>query len=185
MKWLEQRREIANQTGDPLEVAGDLRLIARFHLEQGRAREAAELFGEAAELSESADVSHKVRERQRRTRLSREAIIAVALGDLGLAREKANEYVRKISLFEGPTELRRAFAMEGEINLSAKDFPAALSSLAQADQSDPRILWLQAIASQQSGDNVAARQFAERIVNFNEPVYGYALYRDRAKDLLR
>ena len=110
--------------------------------------------------------------------------IAVALGDVVLAREKANEYVRKIALFEGPSELRQASALIGEIEIAEGDYAAAIDSLAQADQSNPRILWLQALASQKIGDLETARGFAEEIVHFNEPVYGFALYFDRARELM-
>ncbi len=184
LKRLQECKALAEGADDQMAISSDMRIISDFMLEQGRVDEAEAMNQLSLDTAERADVSAYVKASLRRRHIYRVARVALARGDLDLARAKTVEYAEKAAMFEDPREIRRQHELEGEIYLAAEDPLAALASLAQADPNDPRVLLLQALANRDAGNLDTSRIQAERVVNFNEPTYGYALYRARAEALL-
>ena len=82
---------------------------------------------------------------------------------------------------EGPTLAYLA----GYVELHLKNYAAARTELAKADQDDPFILMLQAQAAEKAGDRAAARGFWEKALELNAHSLQNAFARPLAKKALR
>ncbi len=180
---LAKRYEIAAATDDKSTLSGDLNLMGNVLLEKGDPQGASAKFREAVEMIEQADVSDDVKEGTRRNHVYLEARAAVATGDLETATGKLEEYRQRAAVKSIPFELRRTHELAGVIALHRDDYDTALTELEQANQQDPRVLYLQALACQGKGDEEGTRQFASRAASFNQLNLNLAYVRARAQKL--
>jgi hypothetical protein len=142
------------------------------------------MFEESMTAVDSAGVSDAVKQTQQRNHIYRLALVAIARGSLDLGRELALDYRREVSQFEDPFEVQRQFELSGEIALADNEPATALTRLALADQSNPRILLLEARAHLANGNSAEARAAAQSIVAFNQPRMDFAIYWRQARKLL-
>lgn len=175
--------ELSQAADDDMAVAADLRL--RGDLEQllGDIDAAEDFYLRSLEATDRADVSDYVKASVRRNHLYREARMAAARGDLDLARSKAAEFRRAVQVLRDPFEVKRSHQLDAEIAVAEGDFDAALSELAQADDALPIVLYLRALAERGKGNTAASRELAKRLLEFNEPTYGWAAFYQRANEL--
>jgi hypothetical protein len=70
------------------------------------------------------------------------------------------------------------------IALQERNFDQAAGELAQADQQDPYVLYLTAVAYQAKGDSTKAKDLAAKSANMNTlPTLNYAFIRAKAKQM--
>jgi tetratricopeptide (TPR) repeat protein len=175
---------LAQEIDDRGTMSGDLNLMGDILLHAGIPDEAAVRYGEAIKEIELAKVPEEVKEATRRNHHYDLARVALATGD-----EAAAE--REIALFaelaEGvglPAELRQAHELKGRSALAKGDFATALAELEQANQRDPRVLYLMAIACSELGDDERAMELGYKAANWNALGLNYAYIRGPARQLI-
>lgn len=81
-----------------------------------------------------------------------------------------------------PFEVRQGHELAGRIALAEKNYAAAASELGQANQQDPQVVYLLAVALQGKGDARAAKDAAVQAADWNalSNTYGYVRGKARA-----
>jgi tetratricopeptide (TPR) repeat protein len=175
---------IAEAGQDMATVSGDQNLMGNILLEAGRPEPALEKFTRQVEAIEKASVPAEVKEAVRRNALYDEARVALARKDLPTAKARAASYAGLVAAKKIPFEVRQQHELLGRIALETKDHAAAVAELEQANQQDPRVLYLLAVALQGKGDAARAREVCARAADFNGIAPNYAYVRSRAKQML-
>ncbi len=164
-------------------LANDYNFIANTLLEAGRADEAGTTFALQIATSDKANLPAEVKETTRRGGLYDAARVALAKHDVATAKAKAAQYATQVAAVKNPFELRQHHELEGMIALEDKKFGVAVSELARANQRDPRVLYLQAVALKGAGDASAAKAMATKAADFDGLAPDYAYVRARARAL--
>jgi len=133
---------------------------------------------------EKASVPAEVKEAVKRNALYDQARVALAKKDLPTARARAETYAGLVATKKIPFELRQQHELAGRIALETKDHATAAAELEQANQQDPRVLYLLAVALQGKGDKARATEVCTRAADFNGIAPNYAFVRSRAKQML-
>ena len=119
-------------------------------------------YAKAVEVIERADVSEEVKEATRRNHLYAEALVALKSGDLAAAKEKARAYRMKAEGSAVAFELQQAHELAGMIAAQEGNAEVAIAELQQANQQDPRVLWMLSRAYERKGDSDRARAIASK-----------------------
>jgi tetratricopeptide (TPR) repeat protein len=162
-------------------VAGDLNLIGDILREAGRLDEAMAKYTASLAASEKARVPEEVKEAARRNHLFEQGRVAVAKNDLAAARARAADYAAKVAIRKAPFEVRQQHELAGLIALADKQYTTAAQELAQANQQDPRILYLTALAWRGAGDSAKASAAMAKAANFNALNFGWGFVRQKAR----
>jgi tetratricopeptide (TPR) repeat protein len=170
---------------DLVSLAGAYALMGNVLLEAGRVDEAEARFRERDETIARADVAAQVKEGARRQALFDEARVALARNDLATARARAAAYEKAVEVRKIPFELRQDHELEGRIALAQQDYAAAAQALRQANQQDPRVLYLAAVAYKGEGNLQAAKQAGVLAADFNGLSATYGYVREKAKAMLK
>ena len=169
----EAERDAASLSGDLVQMADVLR-------EAGRFDAAAAKYAEAVKVIDQADVPQQVKDGTRRNHVFEESRLAIARGDLAAARSKAAEYASLSAARKAPFEVRQLHELRGSIALAGKRGAEAVKELAAANQQDPRILYLTALALRESGDARQSAVFARKAAHFNALAFNYGFVRSKA-----
>jgi tetratricopeptide (TPR) repeat protein len=172
---------LAEEAHDGASMAGDLTQMGDILREAGRYDEALAKYGDAVRTIEKADVPEPLREATRRNALFEEARVAVARNDLATARAKAAEYTRQVAVRKVPFEIRQQHEITGLIALADKRGSEAVREFQQANQQDPRIIYLTGVASQEAGDSRKGAEMIAKAANFNGLGFNYAYVRAKAR----
>jgi tetratricopeptide (TPR) repeat protein len=180
---IEKEAAIAKATNDKATLSGDWNQIGDILLEAGKADAALARYKEQIATMESANVPAEVKEATRRQHLFDEACVALAKHDLATAKARAAAYATQVAAKRIPFEMRQQHELAGRVALEEKSYAAAATELEQANQQDPRVLYLLAVALQSKGDAQRAQSVATRAANFNGLSPTYAFVRGKAKSL--
>ena len=175
--------KIAEASGDLATMSGDLTQIGDVLREAGRLDEALSHYAEAVAMINKASVPEEIKAATRRNHLFEEARVAVARNDLASARSKTAAYAKEVNLKNRPFEVRQLHELEGMIALADKQFAKAERELKQANQQDPRILYLTALAVKGAGDTARAATLAAKAAKFNGLNFNYAYVRSKARTI--
>ncbi len=182
---VEKMRTIAETGRDFAALAGDFNLAGEILLESGQPDKALASFAEQAPAIEKAAAPREVKEATRRNALFDEARVALARKDLAGARATAEKYATAVAALKIPFELRQQHELAGRIALDEKDYARAVAELEQANQQDPRVLYLRALALQGKGDAAQARAVGAKAADFNGLAANYAFVRTKAAAIAR
>jgi len=181
---VQKMHAIAEADQDLATMAGDLNLMGDILLEAGQPDKAMAKYARQLEVIARADVPAEVKEAVRRNALFNEACVALAKKDLRTAKAKAASYAQQVAAKKIPFEMRQQHELLGRIALEEKGYPAAVAELEQANQQDPRVLYLLGLALEGKGDAARARAVLSRAADFNGLANNYAYVRSKAKDRL-
>jgi hypothetical protein len=148
--------------------------------EASRFDDAAAKYAEAVRVITAASVPEEVKAATQRNAMFEASRLAAERGDVTTAKAKAGEYERQIATRHAPAERRQHRELLGLIALAEKRAAAAVQEFAQANQQDPRILYLTALASREAGDTQKAAAFAAKAAKFNGLAFNYAYVRNKA-----
>lgn len=179
-----ERFALAEEDDDPVSMAGDRVLMGQILLESGDTDRALKRFIDSVQLVGTAGVPDDFTANTQRNFLYWKARVALKQDRLDDARAELTAYREQVEQRQVPFELRRLHELDGELALAGGDSVAALESLRQANQQDPRILLLTAQAHQAAGNLEEARKFAAQAAHYNGLVVGYAFVREPALSLL-
>lgn len=175
---------IAQADNDLAALAGDLNQMGDILLEAGRVDEAAAKYREQVATIDRANVPAEVKEATHRQHLFDQARVALARQDLAAAREKEAAYAAAVAAKKIPFEMRQQHELAGGVALEEKRYAEAAAELQQANQQDPRVLYLLAAALQGKGDAVKAREVGAQAADFNGLSATYGFVRGKAKAML-
>jgi tetratricopeptide (TPR) repeat protein len=180
---IEKAAAIAKASADNATLSGDWNQIGDILLEAGRADEALARYKQQVATMDEANVPAEVKEATRRQHLFDEARVALARKDLAGAKAKSEAYASAVAAKRIPFEVRQQHELAGRVALVEKDYAGAVKELEQANQQDPRVLYLLATGLQGKGEVPKANSVAARAANFNglSPTYGFV--RAKAKTL--
>jgi lipopolysaccharide biosynthesis regulator YciM len=147
----------------------------------GRRRHALQ---EQQAIIDKADVPAQVKEQTHRQAIFDEARVALARNDVATAKTRAAAYSSAVSAKQIPFEVRQGHELAGRIALAEKNYPAAVAELKQANQQDPRVLYLTAVALQGSGDAARAKEDGAQAAEFNGLSATYGYVRGKAKAMI-
>jgi len=182
---IQKMRDLAEADRDLAAASGDDNQAGEILLESGALDKAAAKFRETVEVIERAEVPAEAKEAARRNALWDDARVLIARGDLAGATAKAEEYSRQVAVKKNPFEMRQDHELKGRLALARKDHKTAAAELKQANQQDPRVLYLLAVAQGGSGDKAGARESAARAADFNGLSANYGFVRVKAKELTK
>jgi tetratricopeptide (TPR) repeat protein len=172
---------LAEGDNDRASMAGDLTLMGDVLREAGRLDDASAKYAEAVKVMSSAQVPEEVKEANRRNHVFEEARVAIARNDLATAKAKSAEYAKQVAVRKAPFEVRQQHELAGLIALADKRGAEAAQELLQANQQDPRILYLTSLAYQAAGDTQRASTFARKAADFNALNFSYGYVRAKAR----
>ena len=178
-----QKMSAIDQAGkDLVALSGTYNQMANILLEAGRVEEAAAKFRDQVAAIDKAEVAAQVKEATHRQQIFDEARVALARNDLPAAKAKASAYATAVNARKIPFEVRQSHELAGRIGLAEKNYTAAAAELRQANQQDPRVLYLVAVALQGKGDARAAKDAAVQAADWNalSNTYGYVRGKARA-----
>jgi tetratricopeptide (TPR) repeat protein len=184
VREIEREYALDARLADTANMSGDAQLIGNILLNAGRAEQAGTQFRQALDLVEKSSLSADVKQDTRLADRYNQGRIALAKGDLATARTEAAAYAAGASQRQNSFRLKQAHELEGQIALAGRDYSAALSHLGQANQQDPQVLYLTALAHRGHGGTALARALAAKAANANVlPLASYAFIRAKAKKL--
>jgi tetratricopeptide (TPR) repeat protein len=147
---LEKMAAIDEAGQDRVALSGVLAQMGNVLLEAGRVvDEAAAKFAERGAAIDRSDVTPQVREATHRQALFDEARVALVRNDLTTARAKAAAYAKEVAVKSIPFEVRQGHELAGRIALAERSYASAVAELRQANQQDPRVVYLTAVALQE------------------------------------
>ena len=171
---------LAEAEGDAGSISGDLVLMGDILREAGRFDEALARYADAVAMADKAQLPPETKEATRRNHLFEEARVAAVRSDVAAARTKTAAYEKAIAGKNRPFETLNRHELLGLIALAEKKYPAAAQELAQANQQDPRILYLTAVALREAGDRSKAAAMAAKAAKFNGLAFNYAYVKAKA-----
>ncbi len=180
----QKRFDIAAATDDRPAMSGDLNLIGRILLRAARPEEAAAKYDEAVAMMEISDTTDDVKEAVRRNHLFDAARVALRQGELAAATDLAAAYDEAVAMHNVRGEIQQSHQLQGMLALAGGDPKAALFDLANANQQNPEVLMLNAVAFSAAGDDEAARAACRQVIDFNQPSFILAFVRGEARRLL-
>jgi tetratricopeptide (TPR) repeat protein len=179
----EKLTQLSTKAGDQGQLANDLQFEGVILLEAGKPDAAAAKFKAQLEATERATLPADVKATTRRNALFAAGRVAIAKRDLAAAKARLAEYATQVAVKKVPFEVKNQHELAGMIAIETKDWKTAIAELAEANQRDPRVLYLQAVALAGAGDP-KARDMAKRAAEFNELGFNWVLIHRGAKALL-
>jgi tetratricopeptide (TPR) repeat protein len=179
-----EEEAIAKADQNLLAQSQDEAFLGTLALEAGDFDQAQARFAESAALNQRASVPDAAKEAQARALVFNQARLALARRDLSAAAARTAEYRALAAQKKVPFELWQAHELAGWVLLEKQEFVGARAELAQANQQDPRVLYLTALALAGEGEVAAARAMAGRAADYNEVTNpNFAYVRSAAKKL--
>jgi len=182
---LARLEEAASLSGADIEARAELLgLAGDVLLETGSADLALARYRDAAEAIEGAPLAPDVKRHARLHRLYREARVALAHSDLATARQKAAEFRRTVGRGRNDDAADLFNELGARIAMAAGDHREAAGKLERADQSDPRVIYLTAVAYSDLGRSQEAAARCRRVLEMSEPRFELAYVRPKARALM-
>jgi tetratricopeptide (TPR) repeat protein len=176
---------IATKANDFGQLAFDYNFAANTLLEANRPDEAAKQFAAQLAASDKSTIPADAKQTAKRNGIYDDARVALAKHDVATAKRLSASYTAAVAQKGIPFEVRQGHELAGMIASAEKSWKTAVVELAQANQNDPRVLYLAAIALQGSGDAAKAKAMAVKAAEFNGLALNYGYVRTKAKELAR
>ncbi len=181
---VQSRYDIAAENDDRVAMSGDLNLMGDMLLEAGFSEEASARYEASVEMMEASEATDDIKEAVRRNDIYESARLALAARDLETAENLADDYREAVALHNVRFEVQQSRQLDGLVALASGEPEAALFELANANQQNPRVLLLNALAFSAAGDREAARAACLQVVNFNQINFNLASVRGTAQRML-
>ena len=172
---------LSEAEGDLATMSGDLNQMGDVLREAGRLDEAAAKYAESIAAIDKAKVPAEVKAGTHRNQVFEDGRLAIARKDVATAKAKLAEYTKLVAVRKAPFEIRQQHELTGLIALAEKRPAAAVQELSQANQQDPRVLYLTAVAWRDAGDSQKAAAFAAKAAKFNGIAFNYGYVKKKAR----
>jgi tetratricopeptide (TPR) repeat protein len=168
----EKENDAAGQSVD-LNQIGDILREAR-HFDDALAH-----YKLSVAVLEKSQVPEEVKAAARRNLIFEEGRVAAMKKDLATAKTKSAEYAKQVTIKKRPIEVRQQHELAGMIALAEKHGDAAVAEFKQANQQDPRILYMTSQALTVAGKSDEAAKFSNKAEKFNGLSFNYAYLRSK------
>jgi tetratricopeptide (TPR) repeat protein len=184
IEHIEMGRALAVADSDAATAAGDDVLIGSILREAGRFDQSLARYAKAVETMNAATgVPAEFKSGVVRNALFHQGRVAVARGDMATAKARLASYTEQVAASGIPFEVRQQHELAGMVALADKDYATAHTELALADQRDPRVLMLTALAYQGAGDADQAMEAAVAVADYNSLHFNYGFVKKKAEDM--
>jgi tetratricopeptide (TPR) repeat protein len=184
VKSIEQEYAYDAKLADTANMSGDAQLIGNILLNAGHTDAAAKQFWQALDLVERSSLSDQVKQDTRLADHYNKGRVALAKGDVPTAKTEATAYLDGATERQNKFRIRQAHELEGRIALAEKQYDEAIMHLGQANQQDPEVAYLTALAYQGKGDGAKAKELAAKAAQANVlPLVSYAFVRAKARKM--
>lgn len=185
LEQLNQMYSIAEKANDAPAMAGDLGNMGNILYEMGKYDEAAAKYEKAMQTMLNSGLEQEVIENAKRLNLYNAGKVALAKGDLKLAKEKSQELLMAATEVNNTFQLWLAHELMGMIALSEKNWDKAIEELNQANQQNPYTFYRLAKAYEGKGDHDKAMEYYGKAANDNTlNSMNYAFIRSKAHEML-
>jgi tetratricopeptide (TPR) repeat protein len=182
LKEMQRQYDLGAGIGDTAAMAGDLISMGDILLNAGKPDDAKKRYEQALDLQEKSGLPSEVKEDAKLGHHYNLARVALAKNDLETAKAEAATYLTGATAEQNPARTRQAHEVAGGIALKEKKFDQAIDELGQANQQDPYVLYLIALAYQGKGDQGKAKEmFRQAAESYTLPTLNYAFIRAKAK----
>lgn len=171
---------LAEAEHDAGTMSGDLVQMGDVLREAGRLDDARTKYTKALRVVNESQLPEEVKAATRRNHVFEEARLAVAGKDLATARAKALDYEKLVAPRNAPFEIRQQHELAGLIALLEGRYPAAVKEFDLANQRDPRVIYLAAVAAHGAGDATRGAALARKAAQFNEISFNFAYVKTKA-----
>ncbi|HET6836737.1 MAG TPA: tetratricopeptide repeat protein [Gemmatimonadales bacterium] len=182
LKEMQNQYDLGAKIGDTAAMAADAVSMGDILLEAGTPDAALKRYEQALNLRLKSGLPDEVKEDAKLAHHYNGGRVALKKNDVARAKVEAKAYLDGAAAKNNDTRIRQAHALAGMIALREKKYDEAISELGQADQQDPYVIYLVALAQQGKGDQTRARQTFKRAAEmYLLPTLNYALIRAKAK----
>jgi tetratricopeptide (TPR) repeat protein len=182
LKEMQRQYDLGARIGDTAAMAGDLVSMGDILLNAGRPGDAKKRYDQALAIQEKSGLSNEVKEDAKLGNHFDLGRVALAKNDLQTAKSEAETYLNGAKEKENPGRIRQAHELAGRIALKEKQFDQAVDHLGQANQQDPYVLYVTALAYQGKGDQEkAGEMFKQAAESYSLPTLNYVFIRAKAK----
>jgi tetratricopeptide (TPR) repeat protein len=179
---VDKQYAIAQKGNDPAAMSGDLQLKANILLEAGKYDAAKQAFEQALKTTTDSGLSQQVKDNAARFSHYNFARVAVAKKDLATAKTETETFRKGAEAAKNANQMKQAHELAGRIALEEKNYDTAITELGQANQQNPDVLYLTAVAYKAKGDAANAKAFFTKAAKFNSlPQLNYAFVRAKAE----
>lgn len=184
LRRMEQLYALGSKTGDTAAMSGDAVSTGDIMLNAGRADEARKRYDQSLSLVTGSSLPAEVKEDAKLADHYNKARVALAKNDLATARTEAEEYLKGAEAKQNDFRLRQAHALSGMVAQREKRFDDAIAELGKANQQDPYVIYMTALAYQGKGDAAKAKALSQQAASaYTLPTLNYAFVRTKAKGM--
>lgn len=182
LRVMDALNAIGVKTADTLTMAGDAASIGNILLNAGRTDEAKKYFDNSLALVTGSSSPAEVKEDATLANHYDKGRVALAKNDVATAKTEAAEYLKGAEGKKNDFRIRQAHLLAGTIAQKEKKFDDAISEFGKANQQDPYVIYLTALAYQGKGDAAKAKELSQQAANANTlPTLNSAFVRTKAK----
>lgn len=184
MDTAERLYSMAHDQGDLAAMGGISDYIGDIMLVKGDADQGLEHYDMALKHRMESGINDANKEQARRTHMFKSTIAAIVGDDLETAQARAAEYAAATKAGGTAFEQRRVHELAGYIASMQGDAKMSAAELAQANQLDPIVLYWQAVANKDAGNEDKASELANRAAYRNTLSANLPLFRGEAITLI-
>lgn len=182
---VDKQYALGEKNNDVAAMTGDLQLKGNILLETGKSDDARKAYEQALKMTTESSQSQAIKDNAALFSHFNFARVAVAKKDLATAKTETETFRKGAEAAKNANQLKQAHELAGRIALEEKNYDAAISELAQANQQNPDVLYLLGQAYQGKGDAAKAKDSFTKAAKFNSlPQLNYALVRSKAEKAL-
>src|SRR4030095_13285133 len=151
----------------------------------GRYDDARKAYEDALKMTTESNLSKEIKDNTALFHHYNLARVAIAKKDLATAKTETDTFRKGVEAAKNQNQLKLAHELAGRIALEEKNYDAAVSEFAQANQQNPDTLYLLGEAYKGKGDAVKAKESFTKAAKCNSlPQLNYAFVRTKAEKAL-
>ena len=186
LQRMERLYALGSKSGDTAAMANDAVTIGDILLDAGRAAEAKRRYDQSLALVTGSSFPAEVKDDATLGDHYNRARVALTTNDLATAKTEADAYLKGAEAKRNDFRVRQAHELAGMIAQKEKKFDEAISHYDKANQQDPNVIYMTALAYQGKGDAAKTKELSQRAANDNSlPAMNYAFVRTKAKNLAK
>lgn len=182
---IQKNYDIADMGNDFASMSGDLVNKGTILLAMGKSKDALDNFQKAVDVFNKSASPQQLKDNVKLGLLYNEARVALQNKDFKTATAKADEFMNGVKAINNANQIKLAHQLNGMIALAQKKADDCLSELRQANQQNTYNLYRMALAYQIKGDKEKAKEYCEKVINFNPlPNINSAFALNKAKKMM-
>jgi tetratricopeptide (TPR) repeat protein len=164
-------------------MAADATGIGTILMDAGKSDQAQKRFQQALDVQLNSSLSPEAKEDAQLAHHYYLGRVALARNDLATAKSEAEQYLKGAEAKQNSTRIQQAHELAGTVALKEKNPDKAISELGKANQQDPYVVYLQAMANgvQEGNGKKAAELYRQAAESYTLPTLSYVLIRAKAK----